>query len=46
MQSVYEAVDGAGALHRLAEAWHAGVMSDDLVGHAFSHHWSWDGLTS
>ncbi len=34
---MYEAVGGAGGLLGLASAWHAGVMADDVVSHAFSH---------
>jgi len=34
---VYEAVGGIGGLRRLAQAWHARVMADDEVSHAFSH---------
>jgi len=37
MQSVYEAAGGDAGLLRLAEAWHARVMADELVSHAFSH---------
>ncbi len=37
MQTVYEAVGGAEGLLRLAEAWHARVMADEVVSHAFSH---------
>lgn len=37
MQSVYEAAGGSEGLFRLAEAWHARVMADEIVGHAFSH---------
>lgn len=37
MQSLYEAVGGHEALLRLAEAWHARVMADEMVSHAFSH---------
>jgi hemoglobin len=37
MQSVYEAVGGDEGLLRLAEAWHARVMADEVVSHAFSH---------
>ena len=36
-QSVYEAAGGADGLRRLAEAWHARVIADEVVGHAFSH---------
>jgi hemoglobin len=34
---VYEAAGGIGGLRRLAQAWHARVMADDEVSHAFSH---------
>jgi len=37
MQSVYEAAGGSEGLLRLAEAWHARVMADEIVSHAFSH---------
>ena len=37
MQSIYLAAGGEKGLLRLAEAWHARVLSDDVVGHAFSH---------
>ena len=37
MQSVYEAAGGSDGLLRLAEAWHARVMADEIVSHAFSH---------
>jgi hemoglobin len=37
VQSVYQAAGGAEALVRLAEAWHARVMADEVVSHAFSH---------
>jgi hemoglobin len=35
--TVYEAAGGIGGLRRLAQAWHARVMADDEVSHAFSH---------
>jgi hemoglobin len=35
--TVYEAAGGIGGLLRLAQAWHARVMADDEVSHAFSH---------
>jgi hemoglobin len=35
MQSVYEAAGGMQGLLRLAEAWHARVMADEVVSHAF-----------
>jgi len=34
---VYDAAGGIGGLRRLAEAWHARVMADEEVSHAFSH---------
>jgi hemoglobin len=37
VQSVYEAAGGMDGLRRLAGAWHARVMADDDVSHAFSH---------
>ena len=37
MQTVYEAAGGAGFFLSLADAWHARVMADEVVGHAFSH---------
>lgn len=37
METVYAAVGGSKGLLRLAEAWHARVMADEVVGHAFSH---------
>jgi len=37
MQTVYEALGGADGLLSLATAWHARVMADDVVSHAFSH---------
>jgi hemoglobin len=37
MRSVYEAVGGDEGLLRLAEAWHARVIADPVVSHAFSH---------
>lgn len=35
--SVYEAAGGKAGLLRLAAAWHARVMADEIVSHAFSH---------
>lgn len=35
--TVYEAVGGIGGLRRLADAWHARVIADEEVSHAFSH---------
>ena len=37
MQTVYEAAGGADGMLRLAEAWHARVMADEIVSHAFSY---------
>jgi hemoglobin len=37
MQTVFEAVGGSDGLVRLAGAWHARVMADEVVSHAFSH---------
>src|ERR1700683_4881056 len=37
MQTVYEAAGGADGLLSLARAWHARVMADEIVSHAFSH---------
>jgi hemoglobin len=37
MESIYEAVGGHDGMLRLAHAWHARVLADEEVGHAFSH---------
>lgn len=37
MTTVYEAAGGADGLLALARAWHARVMADAVVSHAFSH---------
>ena len=37
MQSLYAAAGGDEGLRRLADAWHARVMADEIVSHAFSH---------
>jgi hemoglobin len=37
MQTVYEAAGGADGIRNLAAAWHALVMADEVVSHAFSH---------
>jgi len=37
MRTVYESAGGADGLLRLAGAWHARVMADEIVSHAFSH---------
>ena len=36
-QTIYEAAGGWDGLLRLASAWHARVMDDEVVSHAFSH---------
>lgn len=36
-QSVFEAAGGIDGLRRLAAAWHARVMADEVVSHAFRH---------
>jgi hemoglobin len=37
VQTIYEAAGGDVGLLRLAHAWHARVMEDEVVSHAFSH---------
>ena len=37
MHSIYEAAGGREGILKLAEAWHARVMEDEVVSHAFSH---------
>ena len=37
MQTLYEAIGGDDKVLSLARAWHARVMADEIVGHAFSH---------
>jgi hemoglobin len=37
MPTVYEAAGGEQGLLRLAGAWHARVVADEVVGHAFRH---------
>jgi hemoglobin len=37
MRSLYDAAGGEAGLLRLAAAWHARVMADPVVSHAFSH---------
>lgn len=37
VETVYEVVGGAEGLLRLATAWHARVIADEVVSHAFSH---------
>jgi hemoglobin len=37
VKTVYDAVGGIDGLLRLAGAWHARVLADEVVSHAFSH---------
>lgn len=37
MTTMFEAAGGYAGILRLAEAWHARVMDDEVVSHAFSH---------
>ena len=37
VRTVYEAAGGHAGLLRLAHAWHARVLADEVVSHAFSH---------
>jgi hemoglobin len=37
MPTVYEAAGGEQGMLRLAEAWHARVVADEVVGHPFRH---------
>ena len=37
MQTIYEAAGGRDGLLRLAGAWHARVLEDEVVSHAFRH---------
>ena len=37
MKTVYEAAGGREGLLKLADAWHARVLADEVVSHAFSH---------
>ena len=37
MVSVFEAAGGEDGIMRLATAWHARVLADEIVSHAFSH---------
>ena len=37
VQTVFDAVGGGEGILRLAGAWHARVMADEVVSHAFSH---------
>ena len=37
MQTIYEAAGGYDAIRRLAHAWHARVLEDEVVSHAFNH---------
>ena len=36
-RSIFDAAGGMAGIRRLAEAWHARVMADEVVSHAFSH---------
>ena len=37
MQTIYDAAGGFEGMLKLAQAWHARVLADEVVGHAFSH---------
>jgi hemoglobin len=37
VQTVFEAAGGTEGLLKLADAWHARVLADEVVSHAFSH---------
>src|ERR1700712_3713627 len=37
MQTVFEAAGGTDGMLHLAHSWHARVMADEVVSHAFSH---------
>ena len=37
MRTIYEAAGGQDGMLRLARAWHARAVEDEVVGHAFSH---------
>jgi hemoglobin len=37
MQTIYEAAGGQDGMRRLAAAWHARVLEDEVVSHAFRH---------
>lgn len=37
MQNIYESVGGLDGILKLAGAWHARVLKDEVVSHAFSH---------
>ena len=37
MRTIFEAAGGMDGMRRLAAAWHARVMADEVVSHAFSH---------
>ncbi|WP_282971727.1 group II truncated hemoglobin [Actinospica acidithermotolerans] len=37
MRTIYEAAGAESGVLRLADAWHARVMEDEIVSHAFSH---------
>jgi hemoglobin len=36
-RTIHEAMGGADGVLRLAHAWHARVLKDEIAGHAFSH---------
>ena len=36
-RSIFDTAGGLAGIRRLAEAWHARVMADEVVSHAFSH---------
>jgi hemoglobin len=36
-ESIYDAIGGAAAVLRLAQAWHERVLADPVVSHAFGH---------
>jgi hemoglobin len=36
-ETIYDAAGGADPIQRLAQAWHARVLADPVVSHAFSH---------
>jgi len=37
MRTIFEAAGGVDGMRRLAHAWHARVLEDEVVGHAFRH---------
>lgn len=42
MRTIYEAAGGMAGMERLAAAWHARVLDDEVVSHAFSHGFNTD----